>query len=417
MVEAALWSLRRSIAIGGAALCAARSNSGNGAVCLPLGGAGAMILAASFIPSGPSWATELAYEGLPQWPFKEQAAAVSLFDWSLYAQGRYTYLSKPSGRFALRRLKLRFRGQPLPHLSYLVQGIFKDGTASVTDGRPFLQEARVAYEVWPFLRITAGQFKPPFGMERFTSDATVLLTAERSWATNYLVPDGKLADSFTRDRGIQLDGWVGSGRGYYAFGLFEGEGANNAIKIPSPMATMRFVYRTADDQTIGGRAVSGHLGTAFSIRRDNQLDLGGCCPGPQRLALRRFNGRDVRLNLELAVDWGKLSLRAEYFKAWFHFRDASFPDFAANGWYAQAAGFLHTKWQAVLKFEGFDPNQSEAGKSIYRTTLGLNYYLNDNRAKIMLDYLFIPENKNPFSNNSFSFSKDTVLLQIQYVFR
>ena len=359
------------------------------------------------IVSEPSWATHVAHDGLPQWPDKEQAAATSLFDWRLYAQSRYTHTSKPSDRFALRRLKLHFGGHPLPHFSYFAQGIFKEGNASATDGRPFLQDAWLAYEVRPFLRMTAGQLKPPFGMERFTSDAAIL-TIDRSQATDHLVPNGKLGDSFTRDRGIQFDGWVASGRGYYAFGLFEGEGANNAIKKPSPLTTMRFVYRTVDDRTLGGLAMSGHLGAAFSIRRANQLDLSGCCPGPQRFALRRFNGRDARLNLKLAVDWGKMSLRAEYFKAWFHFRDASFPDFVANGWYVQAAGFLIPKLEVALKFEGFDPNQSVADRNdLFWTTLGLNYYLNGNRAKIMLNYLFKQEKKNSFSN-------DTLLLQIQY---
>ena len=71
-----------------------------------------LTLTASIIPSGPSFATHVAHDGLPQWPDKAQAAGTSLFDWRLYAQGRYTHTSKPSERVALQRLKLHFGGIP-----------------------------------------------------------------------------------------------------------------------------------------------------------------------------------------------------------------------------------------------------------------------------------------------------------------
>ena len=107
-----------------------------------------------------------------------------------------------------------------------------------------------------------GQLKPPFGMERFTSDA-VIKTIDRAQTTDLLVPNGKLGKSFTRDLGLQIDGWVASDRRYYAFGLFEGKGANYPINKPSMMATVRLVYKKFDDRTLGGWKMSGHVGAPF----------------------------------------------------------------------------------------------------------------------------------------------------------
>ncbi len=103
------------------------------------------------------------------------------------------------------------------------------------------------------------------------------------------------------------------------------------------------------------------------------------------------------MNLELALDWDEIVLCAEYFSAWFHFRDASFSDFVARGWYVQGSGFLLPNLEAVVKVERFDPNRSVADRNdLFWTTLRLNYYLNGNRSKIMVNYLFKQEKKTPF---------------------
>lgn len=369
-----------------------------------------VLMGAWMLMTNPALASHVTNDGLPQKPSLNQSQEVKAFNWHLYAQGRYTKREGSGGRISLRRVKLNIGGHLIPHGQFFVQGLYKDGNDSPTDDRPSIQDAWLAYNFKPFLRLSIGQFKPPFGMERFTSDARIY-TIDRSQATDHLVPNGKLDDSFTRGRGFQLDGWGKSERLYYAIGFFEGEGANNPIDQFSPMLTTRMTYQVLEDRLFHGHTLHLHVGGAFSVRDANDLDLGRCCPGPQSVALQSFNGRDLRWNAELAGDWGGTSLRAEYFQARFHFRDSSPSDFSADGWYVQAAQFFGHYVQAAVKIEGFNPNTSFRDKNdILWTTLGVNVYLDEDRAKVMVDYVFKQEKTDSFNN-------DTLLVQFQYFFK
>lgn len=356
-------------------------------------------------------ASHVLNDGLPEKPVPDQSVKLKAFDWHLYSQIRYTYTEDEEERLALRRLKLNMGGNITDHVQYFIQGLYKNGNGSPTDNHPSVQDAWGAYEFLPSLRFMVGQFKPPFGMERFTSDARIY-TIDRSQATDHLVPNGKLDDSFTRDRGFQLDGWNKQGRLYYAVGVFEGEGANTKIRNVQPLLTARLVYQLFDQRPVLRQPMDIYAGSAFSNRWANDLDLSGCCPGPQSRALQSFSGQDTRLNAGCAVDWGNSSLRAEYFYARFDFRNSTTPDFSADGWYVQIARYVFDKHiQAVAKFEGFDPNRSVEDKNgVFITTLGLNFFMNRDRAKVMVDYLFRQEETDSFSNNA-------LLIQFQLFFK
>lgn len=355
-----------------------------------------------------SLANHVSNDGLPH-PTGSGKTPLKAIDWRLYAQGRYTLMTGSDERFALRRLKFSLGGHPTNYAEYYAQAIFKEGNDSVTDDQPFLQEAWLAYDASPFLRLMAGQFKPPFGMERFTSDARIY-TINRSQATDHLVPNGRLGNSFTRDYGVQIDGWHRSDRFYYAIGIFEGEGANNGIQKPSPLLSTRLVYRLYDDEAVGGQNLNLHVGGAFAIRWADALDLSGCCPGAGP-ALGTFTGRDRRWTVELAADWGETSLRAEYFRGTLDFSGTGNADITTNGWYVQGAQFLGRYLQAVIKFEGFDPDESVSNRNdLFWTTLGINFYIDGDRIKAMLNYVFKQEPGSSPNN-------DALLVQFQYFFK
>lgn len=79
-------------------------------------------------------------------------------------------------------------------------------------GASVLQDGYVEARVLPALRLRAGKFKPPVGLERLQS-ATDLVFAERALPTN-LVPN--------RDVGVQIAGDVVGARLQYAVGVFNG---------------------------------------------------------------------------------------------------------------------------------------------------------------------------------------------------
>lgn len=188
--------------------------------------------------------------------------------------------------YALRRFKLMLGGHLSRHVEYFAQGIFKDGNKSDTDGRAYLQEGWIKFTHWKQAHITIGQFKPPFGLERFTSDAEIF-TIDRSQPTDQLIPNGGLGDSFARDRGIQLDGRVARGRLHYAVGFFDGQGANHQFHSIGPLVATRVTYEAVHRQPLAGHPFNLHLGGAASTRRARDINFRG-------LALEHFRGRDTR---------------------------------------------------------------------------------------------------------------------------
>jgi phosphate-selective porin OprO and OprP len=332
-------------------------------------------------------------------------AKLKKFDWSMYFQVRYTGIDDAEDLYALRRFKLMLNGYLSEHVLYFAQGLFKDGNKSDTDGRAYFQEGWVKLTHQKYAQMTIGQFKPPFGMERFTSDAEIL-TIDRSQATDRLIPNGGLGDSFARDRGIQLDGRVERGSLHYALGMFDGQGANHQFHGIGPLFATRVRYEVVRHHQLAGHPLNLRFGGALSTRRALDIDLSQCCPG-QGLALQHFSGRDNRFNLELAGDWGGSSLRAEYFQTHFDFRDPTGTDFTADGLYVQGAHSLTRKFQAVVKFEAFDPDRLAVNnKDIRWTTVGLNYYIKGDRAKAMVNYVLKRERANSINN-------DALMLQFQ----
>jgi hypothetical protein len=118
--------------------------------------------------------------------------------------------------------------------------------------------------------------------------------------------------------------------------------------------------------------------------------------------MQHFRGADRRWGAEFSADWGDISLRAEYLRARLHFASHAERDFATSGWYLQAAKHLLPKLQAVIKMERLDPNDREySSKDVRQTTLGLNYYIRQNRMKLMAGYVFRREAVHPIPNNLF----------------
>lgn len=310
------------------------------------------------------------------------------FAFTSYLQLRYTGNENAPDLYALRRFKLIFDGHLTPHFQYYVQGIFKDGNRSSTDGRAYLQEARVKYTGWKYAHVTIGQFKPPVGMERFTPDWEIL-TLQRSQATNRLVPDGRLGASFTRDYGAQLDSWFEGNRSYYAVGVFAGNGANEPFRGNGPLVAGRFeqvLYRAPKGSL---RPADVFLGAAASTRHDHDQDFASALTGTSALGYTHFSGRDTRLDLYASADYGPASFRAEYLYGWFEPNRAPLPEVQADGYYTQAAWRFLRVLQAVGEYEAFDPDRGSPGSDkLHWTTVGLNWYIRKNLVRLSSDYVF-----------------------------
>jgi phosphate-selective porin OprO/OprP len=122
----------------------------------------------------------------------------------------------PAGtdNFLVRRARPILEGTVFKIFDFRVMPDFGQGTSVLFDG---YLEARLS----PALRLRAGKFKPPVGLERLQS-ATDILFPERAQPTN-LVPN--------RDVGVQLSGDLADARVQYAVGVFNGvaDGGNGDL--------------------------------------------------------------------------------------------------------------------------------------------------------------------------------------------
>lgn len=71
-----------------------------------------------------------------------------IFEWSSYLQLRYTGVEDGQDLYALRRFKVMLRGYLKPHVEYYIQGVFKGGNKSNTDGSLYLEDAWIRYTTW-----------------------------------------------------------------------------------------------------------------------------------------------------------------------------------------------------------------------------------------------------------------------------
>jgi len=302
-------------------------------------------------------------------------AAVSRPSISGYLQVRDALMRHGGARLGLRRFKLMAPGR-LGRMGYYVQGIDKTNNDSPTDDHPYLQEARLWLDGrWG--RLSLGQFKPPFGRERFTPD-TNLPTMDRAWATDHLIPDGTLGEGFSRDLGIQ---WEAGHPVHAELALFEGYGANNGLRRPAPLVAGRLVWRAYRTQ----RAALS-LGIAASTRRASRIDFSRALPGTAVLGYGHFTGRDRRWNGELTATTGPLSWRAEWFGATFSATGDDLPSVRARGYYLVVEDHLTPAWAIALKGEGFDPNRAISDRhDLHALTLGLTYDDHPHRFRVQVE--------------------------------
>ncbi len=316
--------------------------------------------------------------------------------WVSYFQLRYTNAEDLKGYLGLRRLKLYGQGVFARDWQYYVQLLYKTNNRSATDGFT-IQEFSLTRSLGR-TRITLGQFKPPFGMERFTPDWK-LAVIDRAQSTDRLIPFGSVGNSFARGRGIQWDTTLGSVG--VALGLFDGNGANQSFAGNGPLLAGRTIY---EKYVAPGLLFHTELAAAF--RYDRNMDFTAQLPGAP-IAYRRFRGRDARSDLAAALETEFWSMRAEYLRARYLGGDAGIPDLSAEGYYVQYSGFVSRRVALAARYEVFDPNRFVIdSKDIAWSTVGLNWHIRGDFEKLQVNYVFKRE-------KSTELDDDTLMVQYQ----
>lgn len=246
-----------------------------------------------------------------------------------------------------------------------------------------LQDIQLSYQLSKSLTgpkfIDVGQFKIPVGYESLLSSGG-LQTVERALLFTQRDPfDGGFGD--VRDTGIQLRG-TAAGQFDFRLGLFNGLGdRQNGLALSDAKAILgRLAYRPrrAQGLEIGVSGGRGNTGVNSFITVTNPAGV-----TTTTNVVRRDN-RSL-FNAFLAYKRDKLSLQSEFLRG-----QAAPISVGANtvagrdiqGYYGSLGYLFRPQIEGVLRYDHFDSNRDVSNADLTDITLGLNYYLKGNNAKI-----------------------------------
>jgi phosphate-selective porin OprO/OprP len=315
--------------------------------------------------------------------------------------------SKNDMSFYFRRMRLGVTGVIPYDFSYYVMAEF-----STFQNGPYLLDAFVTYNRFkPWIKVSMGQFKKPFGLELGSTGCQDLYTIYRSKVVNEITsPD--------RDLGIMVSGSTGPKK---FFGLEKENVFSYSLSITNGTGKNTMDIDRAKD-VIGRVVVSPY----------DWISVGGSYQfGKQKNPDVTVKDMDTRMRYGFDVSLRKYNfiLQSEYV---FGQDEGSklvgggcgatpelvLGNFKSNGYYAQL--MFNTKWKLmpVVKYETYDSDidKKDYDHSAYRTstfTFGMNYYAND-WVRLQLNYLYNIETSS--STNIANYNEvpnDMLLFQIQ----
>ncbi len=286
-------------------------------------------------------------------------------------------------RFYLRRARLNASGRFLEEFDFRLEMDLAGSLSNTSGLRAQMTDGYINWNRYPAANVRVGQFKTPFGFEQLYGDPR-LLTIERTLVNDRL--------TLNRQLGAQVGGDLFEKRLGYAVGAFNGNGVNNNFNDNNAFTTVGRVTAVPWQGKLGSAASTWSVGVNGFSSKDTGLalsDLGlDSTPAtPDKDGLftgnRRGSGVDSQLVAGPFELWGEL-LRG-------HFEPASKvprASFDSGGWYCQASCFLvPSRFQIVVKYETFDPNDRKDADETKTATLGANVYFKGHDLKLMADYL------------------------------
>lgn len=335
---------------------------------------------------------------------------------ALQVQG-YGYFSEQNNEprtastFRLRRGELRLTGQVTPRVSGTIQidpakqlsnnaVTVPAGGGTVTpapnQANNILQEIQVSYLLRKDEKSThyfdIGQTKLPLGFEGDLISSPTLQVIDRALLFRARDPfRGGYGD--IRDNGANLRGTIGQFD--YKVGVYNGLGERqNTTAASSPKAYIgRVVYKPAGvpGLQVGLSAAHGNTGnTAGGPRTDRSV-----------------------YNAFAQLKRDKLTLQGEYLRGDSQLQNAtSIRD--VDGYYAHVAYLFRPSLEGVLRYDTFDFNRHASGADVKEITLGLNYYLKGNNAKIQANLVRFEGDPTAPAGASPSWRNDRTELRTQF---
>ena len=316
--------------------------------------------------------------------------------------------------FAFRRARLGVTGTIPYKFSYYVMGEWSPELQG-----PHLLDVFFTWKVAKsYLKVSAGQFKTPFGLE-LSTPCQSLYTIDRSQVVN------ELASPF-RDQGIMVSGSSDSLKLFgiekpniftYSLALTNGTGLNTKDNNKSKDFIGRVVFAPCNFFQVGG---SYHHGKGKNpdpaVTKEDVLTRWGA-----DLQLKKTVGRYSILSQSEYI-YGKdegsklvgggCGVTPEVVQG----------SFKRNGFYSQLMVRTPWKLEPVAKIQVYDPNADVADddKKEYKKTswiFGFNYYVND-WTRIQLNYLYNMEGSSATDLARFNeYKNDMFIVQLQFILK
>lgn len=301
-----------------------------------------------------------------------------------FLQNQFEYKQETDeSTFDFNRVRFGLVGNVPYDVSYY---LFVEYSPSKGDS-PYLLDAFITYSrLDPYLKISLGQFKSPFSLERNTA-CSGLHTINRSMVVNQLAMD--------RDMGIMFLGNI-KNKVAYTFALMNGTGVGLRDDNKSKDVVGRIVFSPFSFLNVGGGFRFGKAKPAVEGAKDDER---------------------TRLGGEIEVKHGNFLLQGEYIQG----KDVGSYTTGGgcgeplvihqgtverSGFFVQAMYMTPWNIQPVIKYESYDPNLDIENDKKQITTFGFNFFLNE-WTKIMVNYLYCAE------ADYMEIKNDQVLVQAQ----
>lgn len=305
--------------------------------------------------------------------------------------------------FAVKTARVKFSGDLPKKFKYSFQFAFERANGAATQMNSALYDFALLYAPKTWLSLTMGQFTVPVGAELLTP------TEQIDFAARYYAQDRMLNPSCNHDTGIMASGKVLKDRVQYYAGIFNGKGANYSDNDNEKFLYAGRAVWTAYSGKLLGRDASftfGGSAMSESTRNDpsslKSADIGAVTF--TRAYRRNVYGGDFGLRV------GPAFLKSEYIAARLDGQRTD-SEINAYGWHITAAWrFPGEKVELLARRQGYDPNTAHrTSKDIKWTTLGLNWFINGNNARLLTNYTFKSEAASSTHN-------DEVVTQLQLMF-
>ena len=254
----------------------------------------------------------------------------------------------PFDTFRLRRAEIKLSGEIKPDVSWAVMIDPAQQREDLTRKSP-LQDFVITLKPRKECSIDFGQYKTPFGMEGLESSAKLDFIERSALASQFKWTD-------YRDVGFTVKGdhKLNDVKIQPTIGVFNGKGQNNLDENNPMDIALRLVVKPIESLHLGVANYNGKTGATETS--------------------------NFRTGVEAKFVKDPGSIYGEYATGKSSGKDK-------NTYYATAAYKFLKSYQAALRYDYLDPDTDTKDDAKTETTAGLNYFIENQNAKVQLNYV------------------------------